>query len=62
MRTASKLISPDGDTPERALALRANEEVLKPLSQDLLLNYLREKNRGGSTYQGGPEAVSGTRP
>jgi EmrB/QacA subfamily drug resistance transporter len=62
MRTASKLISPDGDTPERALALRANEEVLKPLSQVLLLNYLREKNRGGSTYQGGPEAVSGTRP
>jgi EmrB/QacA subfamily drug resistance transporter len=45
MRAASKFVSPDGKSSERALALRANEEVLKPLSQVLLLNYLREKNR-----------------
>ncbi len=51
MRTASKLISPDGDTSERVLALRANEEVLKPLSQLLLLNYLREKNREATTRE-----------
>jgi MFS family permease len=43
MRTASTLISPDGDTSDQALALRTNEEVLKPLSQVLLLNYLRKK-------------------
>jgi hypothetical protein len=49
MRTASKLISLDGDPSERALALRANEEVLKPLSQVLLLNYLRQKNREATT-------------
>jgi hypothetical protein len=41
LQTASKLVQPDGETSERALALRANEEVLKPLSQELLLNYLR---------------------
>jgi hypothetical protein len=51
IRTASKLISPDGDTSERALALRANEEVLKPLSQVLLLNYLRQKNREAATRE-----------
>jgi EmrB/QacA subfamily drug resistance transporter len=33
LQTASKLVPPDGDTSERALALRANEELLKPLSQ-----------------------------
>jgi EmrB/QacA subfamily drug resistance transporter len=49
IRAASKLVSPDGDTSERALALRANEEVLKPLSQVLLLNYLRRKNREATT-------------
>jgi EmrB/QacA subfamily drug resistance transporter len=51
IRTASKLIAPDGDTSERALALRANEEVLKPLTQGLLLNYLRQKNREATTRE-----------
>jgi hypothetical protein len=51
IRTASKLISPNGDTSERALALRANEEVLKPLSQVLLLNYLRQENREATTRE-----------
>ena len=52
IRTASKLVSPDGETSERALALRAIEEVLKPLSQALLLSYLREKNRGAPSREG----------
>jgi hypothetical protein len=51
MRTASKLISPDGDTSEPVLALRANEEVLKPLSQVLLTNYLIQKNRETTTRE-----------
>ena len=51
MRTASKLVSTDGDTSERVLALRANEEVLKPLSQELLLNYLRQKYREATTRE-----------
>ena len=51
MRTASKLVSPDGVSSERALALRANEEVLKPLSQVLLLNYLRRMNREATTRE-----------
>jgi hypothetical protein len=49
LQMASKLIPPDGDTSERALALRANEELLKPLSQALLLNYLRQKGREVTT-------------
>jgi MFS family permease len=49
IRAASKLVSPDGNSSERALAVRANEEVLKPLSQVLLLNYLREKNGEATT-------------
>jgi hypothetical protein len=52
IRAASKLVSPDGDTSERSLALRANEEVLKPLSQVLLLNYLRQENREETTPRG----------
>jgi hypothetical protein len=32
LQTASNLGPPDGDTSERALALRANEELLKPRS------------------------------
>src|SRR5919199_3077135 len=37
VRTASELVSPNGDASERDRALRANEEVLKPLSQKLLM-------------------------
>jgi EmrB/QacA subfamily drug resistance transporter len=51
VRAASNLVSPDADTSERAQALRANEEVLKPLSQVLLLTYLRQKNRGATTRE-----------
>ena len=55
IRAASKLVSPDRNSSERALASRANEEVLKPLSQVLLLNYPREKTRKVAT---GEEANS----
>jgi EmrB/QacA subfamily drug resistance transporter len=51
IRAAAKLISPDGDASARALALRANDEVLKPLSQVLLLNYLRQENREFTTRE-----------
>jgi MFS family permease len=51
IRMASKLVSPDGDPSERVLALRANEEVLKPISQALLLNYLRHNNREVTTRE-----------
>jgi MFS family permease len=40
IRAASRLVEPDGEASERTLALRAKEEVLKPLSRTLLLNYL----------------------
>jgi EmrB/QacA subfamily drug resistance transporter len=49
IQAASNLVSTYGDSSERALALRANEEVLKPLSQILLLNYLRQRNRKVAT-------------
>jgi EmrB/QacA subfamily drug resistance transporter len=52
IRTASNLVSPNGDSSERALALRANEEVLEPLSQVLLLNYLRQKNSEATSREG----------
>jgi hypothetical protein len=51
LQTTSKLVPPDGDTSERDLDLRANEEVLKPLSQALLLNYLRQENREDTTRE-----------
>jgi hypothetical protein len=40
IQAASGLVEPDGEASERALALRAKEEVLSPLSRTLLLNYL----------------------
>jgi hypothetical protein len=51
IQAASNLVSPDGDSSERALALRANEDGLKPLSQVLLLNYLRQRNRGATSRE-----------
>jgi hypothetical protein len=51
IRTASKLVSPDGDTAEGTLALRANEEILKTLTRVLLLNYLRQENREAATRE-----------
>ena len=40
VQAVSGLAEPDGEASERALALRAKDEVLKPLSRTLLLNYL----------------------
>ena len=52
VRTASKLVLPNGDASEHARALRANEEVLKPLSQTLLMDYLQRKNKETATREG----------
>jgi len=51
MRAASNLVAPDGNYSERTLAVRANEEVLKPLSQVLLLNYLRQNHREATSRE-----------
>ena len=45
LRTASELVEPNGEVSVRERALRANEEVLKPLSRDLLTGYLRQSWR-----------------
>jgi EmrB/QacA subfamily drug resistance transporter len=45
MRTASELVEPNGEVSVRERALRANEEVLKPLSRDLLTSYLRQSRK-----------------
>jgi EmrB/QacA subfamily drug resistance transporter len=42
LRTASELVEPNGEVSVRERAFRANEEVLKPLSRDLLTSYLRQ--------------------
>jgi MFS family permease len=52
IRTASELISANGETSEHARALRANEEVLKPLSQTLLMSYLQQKNKETAVREG----------
>jgi EmrB/QacA subfamily drug resistance transporter len=52
VRTASELVSPNGDASEHARALRANEEVLKPLSRALLMSYLRKRNEEAATREG----------
>jgi MFS family permease len=62
IRTASNLVSPDGDSSERALALRANEEVLKPLSQVLLLNYLRQNHREATSREEAHRTAHGHTP
>ena len=51
LRELSGLVEPDGTAPasERARALRASEEVLKPLALALLLNYLLKKSRQTTT-------------
>jgi hypothetical protein len=51
IQAASNLVSPDGDSSEWALALPANEEVLKPLTQIFLLNYLTRNNREATTRE-----------
>jgi EmrB/QacA subfamily drug resistance transporter len=45
LRTASELVERNGEISVRERALRANEEVLKPLSRDLLTSYLRQSWR-----------------
>jgi len=45
LRTASELVEPNGEISVRERALRANEEVLKPLSRDLLTTYLRQSRK-----------------
>jgi EmrB/QacA subfamily drug resistance transporter len=42
LRTASELVERNGEVSVRERALRANEEVLKPLSRDLLTSHLRQ--------------------
>jgi hypothetical protein len=53
VRTASELVSPNGDASEHARALRANEEVLKPLSQTLLMSYLQRRIEETATSREG---------
>jgi len=52
IRAVSELVSPNGDASERDRALQANDEVLKPLSQQILMDYLREKNGEMVTQRG----------
>jgi hypothetical protein len=46
LRAASELVEANGDLSVRERALRANEEVLKPLSRNLLTGYLLESRAG----------------
>jgi hypothetical protein len=52
VRTVSELVSPNGDASEYTRALRANEEVLKPLSRTLLTGYLRRRDEEIATREG----------
>ncbi|HEX4992670.1 MAG TPA: MDR family MFS transporter [Rubrobacteraceae bacterium] len=45
LRNAAELVEPNGEVSVRERALRANEEVLKPLSRDLLTSYLRQSRK-----------------
>ena len=51
LRELSGLIGPDGNAPasEHARALRATEEVLKPLALALLMDYLLKKSKQTTT-------------
>jgi RND superfamily putative drug exporter len=51
LRELSGLIEPDGNAPasEHARALRANEEILKPLALALLMDYLLKKSKQTTT-------------
>ncbi|HZC18551.1 MAG TPA: MMPL family transporter, partial [Rubrobacteraceae bacterium] len=54
LRELSGLVEPDGNVPasEHARALRANEEVLKPLAVALLMDYLLKKSKQTTTHGG----------
>jgi MFS family permease len=43
IRAASRMVESNGEDSRRVLALRASDEVLGPLSQRLLMNYLRDR-------------------
>ena len=53
VRTASELVSPNGGASEHARALRATEEVVKPLSQTLLMSYLQRRIEETTTSRKG---------
>src|SRR5918997_2950502 len=52
LRAASELVERNGETSLRERALRANEEVLKPLSRSLLASYLLERRESGPEWKG----------
>jgi hypothetical protein len=52
LRAASQLVEPNGEVSVRERALRANEEVLKPLSRNLLTSYLLERRESGPEWKG----------
>jgi hypothetical protein len=52
LRAASELVEPNGEFSVRERALRANEEVLKPLSRNLLASYLLERRESGPEWKG----------
>jgi hypothetical protein len=52
LRAASELVEPNGEVSVRERALRANEEVLKPLSRNLLTSYLLESRESGPEWKG----------
>jgi putative drug exporter of the RND superfamily len=51
LQALSDLVEPDGDAPdsEHDRAVRATEEILKPLALALLMDYLRMRSRQSST-------------
>jgi hypothetical protein len=51
LRAASELVEPNGEVSVRERALRANEEVLKPLSRDLLTSYLLETRDADNEWE-----------
>jgi MFS family permease len=52
LRAASERVERNGETSVRERALRANDEVLKPLSRNLLTSYLLEPRESGPEWKG----------
>ncbi len=50
LRAASDLVEPNGEVSVSERALRANEEILKPLSRDLLTSYLLETREADNDW------------
>jgi EmrB/QacA subfamily drug resistance transporter len=57
LRAASELVEPNGEVSVRERALRANEEVLKPLSRNLLTSYLLESHEADSARKRAGEVL-----